>query len=117
MDDAPEIWVAYSAPSERCYRLARLTQTIWLVVSSVELLLGLRALLKLLPAEPQAPLPRIIYGVTDMLLLPLTRLAPAAAPDRSGLDSVALMGMLAYVLLAWGVVLLAWSPVAPSSEC
>jgi hypothetical protein len=93
---------------ERRETLAKVTQIIWLVTSILEALIGIRILLKLLGANPQAGFAQFIYGITAVFLAPFLALFSAPSADGSVLEISSLVAMLVYALLAWGIVRVMW---------
>jgi hypothetical protein len=88
--------------------LAKATQIIWLVTGILEALIGIRFLLKLLAANPQAGFARFIYGITAVFLAPFVALFPDPSAAGSVLEVSSLVAMLVYALAAWGVVRVMW---------
>lgn len=88
--------------------LAKATQIIWLATGILEALIGIRFILRLLAANPDAGFARFIYGVTEVFLVPFTPLF--ADPEAAGsvLEVSSLVAMLIYALVAWGVVRIMW---------
>jgi hypothetical protein len=93
---------------ERRNRLAKTTQVIWLVTSILEVLIGIRVLLRLMAANPEAGFARFIYGMTNVFLVPFAALLPNPSANGFVLELSSLMGMLVYALLAWGIVRIMW---------
>lgn len=93
---------------ERRQSLAKVTQVIWLVTSILEVLIGVRVLLKLLGANPQAPFAQFIYSITAVFLAPFNALFTSPAAGASVLEISSLVAMLVYALIAWGVVRVMW---------
>ena len=92
------------ALADRHYRLARATQIIWLVTGMLESLIGIRILLKLIAANPEAGFAMFIYNLTAVFLAPFFGLT--AEPEANGavLEISSLIAMLVYALLTWAVV-------------
>jgi hypothetical protein len=92
------------ASVERHYRLARATQVVWLVTGILESLIGIRILLKLIAANPEAGFATFIYNLTAVFLAPFFGLT--AEPEANGavLEISSLIAMLAYALLTWAIV-------------
>lgn len=88
--------------------LAKATQIIWLVTSILEVLIGIRVLLKLLGANPQAGFARFIYGITAVFLAPFLALFPSPQAAGSVLEMSSLVAMLVYALIAWGIIRVMW---------
>ena len=88
--------------------MAKATQIVWLVTSILEVLIGIRVLLKLLGANPQAGFARFIYGITALFLAPFTALFSNPSAASAVLEISSLVAMLVYVLVAWGIVRIMW---------
>ena len=97
-----------SRSEERRQRLAKITQIAWLVTSVLEVLIGIRVILKLLGANPQAGFAQFIYGITAVFLAPFAALFPAPSASGSVLELSSLVAMLVYALLAWGIIRVMW---------
>lgn len=82
----------------------RLSQLVWLVFGAIEGLIGLRVLLKLVGANPANPFADWVYTSTDLLLGPFLGLTRTPAANGIEFDISALIGMLVYMLLAWGLI-------------
>lgn len=97
-----------SSPEDRRRTLAKTTQIIWLVTSVLEVLIGIRVLLKLLGANPQAGFAQFVYGITAVFLAPFSALFPSPSAAGSVLEMSSLVAMLVYALLAWGIIRIMW---------
>ncbi len=62
--------VVHDVAHERKGLLLRITQIIWLGTLALEILLGTRALLKLVAANPAVPFARFVYNLSEVFLLP-----------------------------------------------
>lgn len=91
----------------------RFSQLVWLVFGAIEGLIGLRVLLKLVGANPANPFADWIYTSTDLLLGPFLGLTRTPAANGIEFDIPALIGMLVYMLLAWGLIQLVEILVGP----
>lgn len=104
-----------NAPSQRHRQsLAKVTQIIWLLTGILEGLIGVRFLLKLLGANPEAGFSQFIYGITQVFLVPFLPLFAAPAAEGSVLEISSLVAMLVYALFAWGMVRVLWVIFAES---
>lgn len=92
----------------RHYALARVTQLIWLVVGIIEVLLGVRFVLKLIGANPDAGFAQLIYGLSAPFMVPFFNLTGNPAALGSVIEITALIAMLVYALLGWLIVKLVW---------
>jgi hypothetical protein len=106
--DAGERERAPGQTVERRAALTRITQLIWFFAGVLEALLGIRFVLKLLAANPEAGFATFVYGITEVFLAPFAGLT--ATPSASGavLEIPTLIAMLVYALVAWGIVRLIW---------
>lgn len=95
-------------PPDSRQALAKTTQIIWLVTGVLQALIGIRVLLRLLAANPQAGFAQLIYGITAVFLVPFTGLFDDPAANGSVLELSSLVAMLVYALFAWGVIRVMW---------
>ncbi|HSB91439.1 MAG TPA: YggT family protein [Anaerolineales bacterium] len=86
----------------------KLIELIWLFFGSIDGLIGLRILLKLVAANPDNPFAAFVYGLTEVFLWPFRGLT--ATPSAGGyvLELPAFVALLVYALLAWGIARLVW---------
>ncbi len=86
----------------------KITQLIWLLLSILEVLLGLRFLLKLLAANPYNPIAELIYSITNVFLAPFMGLTRTPSTDGVVLEIYTLIAMLIYALIGWAIVRIVW---------
>lgn len=100
VEPAPNVRQIRSVPTNR-YRAVYL---VWFVASVVDVIVGLRFLLELLAASPQAPFVSLVYSISEPLIRPFQGIFPA--PGRGGFffDSPALVALVIYPLIAAGIV-------------
>ena len=79
------------------------SQIIWLLAGALEVLIGLRVLLKFIAANPNSPFASFIYGVSDIFLWPFMNLTGTPSAGGMVLDIPAIIAMFVYALLAWGL--------------
>jgi len=84
--------------------LLRLTNIIWTILSLLEILLGLRFVLKLIAANPKSGFAVFMYGITAPFLAPFTALVGTPASGRVILEVTTLIAMAVYALLFWIIV-------------
>ena len=96
--------VTHDVAAERRLRLALVTQIIWAVLGLLQILLGLRFLLKLIAANPASGFAVFIYGITKPFIAPFALLI--GTPTYGGVifEATTLIAMAIYALLFWGVV-------------
>jgi len=97
-----------SRSASRRRTLAKATQIIWLLTGILEILIGIRFVLKLLGANPQAGFAQLIYGMTAVFLVPFNALFASPSAAGSVLEVSSLVAMLVYALGAWIVVRVMW---------
>jgi YggT family protein len=107
VDDSEPDWDA-EATRERRMILVRVTRAIWWIAGILEGLIGLRFLLKLIAANPNAGFARFIYDITAVFLAPFQGLNASPSAGGAVLEISSLIAMLVYGLLTWGVVRAIW---------
>jgi len=88
--------------------VAKLTQFIWLVFGVLEALTLFRVFLKLIAANPDNPLARFIYRLTDLFLWPFHGLTPTPSVEGSVIEIPSLIAVVVFAFLAWAIVRLVW---------
>lgn len=80
---------------------------VWYVLGLVEILLGLRFVLKLFGANPVSAFVDIIYSVTNVLTAPFDNIFGVTRATTGDTHSVfepsILVAALVYALIAWGI--------------
>ena len=100
--DLPRIvGAARDVAAERRQSTFQVTQIIWTLVGILEIALGLRFVLKLIAANPDAGFARAIYGLTQPFLAPFTALVGTPTSGGTVLEMTTLIAMAVYALLAW----------------
>ena len=74
------------------------------IVGIVEVLLGLRFLLRLFGANPSASFTDFIYNITNPLMVPFQAILPATSEAGAVFDWSILFAMIAYALIGWAVI-------------
>ncbi len=89
-------------------KLAKVSRGVWMVTMATQFLLLFRFLLRLLEANPGNPFARLIFSLSDAVLIPFRNLV--RNPELGGivLDAEAIIAALAYLVLAWLVVEALW---------
>lgn len=88
--------------------LSRVTQGTHLLLGLIETLLAIRVVLMVLAANPGAGFSSFIYGLTAPLVAPFEGVFPNAASTQGNvLDVAALLAMIVYALVAWGILTMA----------
>jgi uncharacterized protein YggT (Ycf19 family) len=93
-----------SAQARRLYTVARTGQIIYLILGILETFLVIRFVLKLLAANPDAAFTSFIYALTEPFVIPFEGVFPTPQTQGAALDLAAVLAMIVYALLVWGVV-------------
>ena len=83
---------------------ARVPQIVYLIAGIIDTLLVIRLVLKLLAANPAAGFTTLIYGVTNPFVALFEGVFSNAQNRGNVLDLAALLAIIVYGLLAWGIV-------------
>jgi uncharacterized protein YggT (Ycf19 family) len=84
------------------------TQLVWLLFGILEALIALRFVLKLIAANPDSPIAALIYGFTDLFLLPFKGLTATPAAAGMVLELSSLIALVVYALIGWAIERLIW---------
>ncbi len=90
--------------AERRINLFQVTRLIWSVLALLEVMLGLRFLLKLIGANAASGFGTFVYGLTGLFVAPFTGLLSFWTSGESILEVTTLVAMAIYALLFWGMV-------------
>jgi YggT family protein len=82
----------------------RLVSLVWLVAFVLESLFGLRFVLKLLAANPDAGFSRFVYSSTAVFLQPFQGLTVTPSAGGMVLELTTLIAMLVYLIAFWVVM-------------
>lgn len=88
------------------FAIFRTYQVIWYLLGLVEALLAFRFIFKLSAANPGSTFVRLVYDLTAPLVAPFVGIYRTVSVVGSTFESVILLAMLIYLLLAWGIVYL-----------
>lgn len=96
--------IVHDRAAERQLVFMQIEGVLWTILGILEILFGLRFVLKLIAANPGSGFAQFIYGVTGPFLAPFAGLT--ATPTSGGvvLEVTTLIGMLIYLLFFWIVV-------------
>jgi hypothetical protein len=108
-DRVTEVKSVQSEP-EREFRIFtfKATQLVWLFFGTLETLIALRILLKLIAANPASPIAALIYAITDLFLLPFVGLTVTPAVGGMVLELSSFFAMVIYALIAWAIERTIW---------
>ena len=86
----------------------KVSQTIYLIFGIVEALIAIRFILRLLGANAEAGFASFINATSASLVAPFVGLFGSPQFNSSVLDVEALVAIVVYGLVAWGLAKLAW---------
>jgi uncharacterized membrane protein len=90
--------------AERRLGLFQVTRIMWTVLATLEVLLGLRFMLKLIGANPESGFSWLIYGLTGLFVKPFTDLVSTWYSGETIIEVTTLIAMAVYALFFWGMV-------------
>ena len=90
--------------AERRMNVFQVTRLIWSILALLEIMLGLRFLLKLIGANAASGFGTFVYGTTGLFVAPFTGLLSFWSSGDSILEVTTLVAMAIYALLFWGIV-------------
>ena len=96
--------VTRDVAAERRLWLFQINRIMWTVLGILEILLGLRFMLKLIAANPGSGFAAFIYGITGAFTAPFNALLGTPAAGGSILEVTTLIAMAVYALLFWVIV-------------
>ena len=96
--------VTHDVAAERRLRFALVKQIVWAILGILEILLGLRVILKVIAANPNSGFAVFIYGITKPFLAPFTALVGTPRSGGMILEVTTLIAMAVYALFVWVVV-------------
>lgn len=96
--------VTQDVAAERRMRFLQITRIIWTILGVLEILLGLRFVLKLIAANPDSGFAAFMYGITGPFLAPFTALIGTPTSGGTILELTTLIAMAVYALFFWVVV-------------
>ena len=84
------------------------TELIWLLFGILEATIAIRIGLKLIGANPDAPIVAMIYGFTQMFLSPFAGMISSPSAGNLVLEISSVFAMLIYALIAWALERTIW---------
>lgn len=89
---------------DRRYALVRYARLIYFIFGLIEGLIAIRAVLRLLGANPNSGFASFIYGITAPFVAPFKGLFSEPAFGRAELEFSSLVAIIVYALLAYALV-------------
>jgi hypothetical protein len=94
----------HDVAAERRMNVYQVTRLIWSILALLEIMLGLRFLLKLIGANAASGFGGFVYGTTALFVKPFAGLVSTWTSGSSILEVNTLVAMAIYALFFWGVV-------------
>jgi hypothetical protein len=94
--------------AERRQLLYKVTQLIELVFAVLEIVIGLRVILRLIAADPNNAFASLIYRLSYPWLQPFLGLTNNLSIDGAILEVPAIIAMITYALIGWLIIRLVW---------
>lgn len=104
----PQAEVVQRKVSTTSQSLAKASRGIWMLTMATQFLLLFRFLLRLLEANPANPFARMVFNLSDAVMVPFRNLVQN--PEYAGivLDAEAIIAALAYLMFSWLLVESLW---------
>jgi hypothetical protein len=90
--------------AEHRMNVYQITRLVWTILGLLEVMLGLRFLLKLVGANGASGFGTFVYGTTGLFVKPFAGLVSTWTSGDSILEVNTLVAMAIYALLFWGIV-------------
>ncbi|MDI3339678.1 MAG: hypothetical protein QJR03_04020 [Sphaerobacter sp.] len=101
-----------SGPAASAWRrriiFQRVANVVWTVIGFIEALIGLRVVLKLIGANPANGFVRTVYDLSGVFVNPFLGIVRDPRSGDMVLEINALIAMLVYLLIGWGIVRIVW---------
>jgi hypothetical protein len=86
----------------------KVTQFIWLLFGGLEALIGIRAILMLIGANPANTFTAFVYQLSELFLWPFRNIVANPGFQNNVLEITSIIAMIVYALVAWAIVRLVW---------
>jgi len=114
-DEYGETEVSQDKAGGRENEIGRINGIIWLLLGVLEVIIGMRVVLKLLEANPDNGFANFIYRLARVFVWPFFGLvAEPISTSGSVLEVGSIIAMVVYLLIAWGITRLVYLVMKPS---
>lgn len=114
-DKYGEVEVSQDKAGETENEIGRINGIIWLLLGVLEVIIGMRVVLKVLAANPDNGFANFIYRVARVFVWPFFGLvAEPTSTSGSVLEVGSIIAMVVYLLIAWGITRLVYLVMKPS---
>ena len=94
----------------------RISAFVWLLTGILEFLLGMRFILKLIGANPNAPFVSWVYSLTEIFLLPFFGITGTPSANGMVVEVGTLLAIFVYVVVGWVIARLVQLLLTPASS-
>ena len=94
----------HDVAAERRMNVFQVTRLIWSILALLEIMLGLRFMLKLIGANAASGFGGFVYGTTSLFVKPFANLVSTWTSGASILEVNTLVAMAVYALVFWAIV-------------
>lgn len=88
--------------------VAKVVQLVWLLFGTLEALVTIRIMLKLIAANPNNWFTSFVYQLTDVFLWPFQNIVANPSFQNSVIELTSLIAILVYAMVAWALARLIW---------
>ncbi|MDO8736197.1 MAG: YggT family protein [Thermoleophilia bacterium] len=113
-DEYGETEVVEDKAGQRENEIGRINGIVWLLLGIVEVIIGMRVVLKLLAANPDNAFASFIYRVARVFVWPFFGLVAEPTSNGSVFEVGSIIAMAVYLLIAWGITRLIYLVMMPS---
>lgn len=114
IDEYGETEVAEDDAAHRENEIGRINGIIWLLLGILEVIIGMRVLLKLLAANPDNSFANFIYRIARVFVWPFFGLVAEPTANGSVFEVSSIIAMIVFLLIAWGITRLIYLVMMPS---
>lgn len=114
VDEYGETEVAEDNAAHRENEIGRINGIIWLLLGILEVVIGMRVVLKVLAANPDNSFASFIYRIARVFVWPFFGLVAEPTSNGSVLEVSSIIAMVVFLLIAWGITRLVYLVMMPS---
>ena len=96
--------VVRDVAAERRLWFLQIDRIMYTLLGMLEIMLGLRFMLKLIAANPDSGFTVFVYGVTDLFMAPFNALIGTPTYKGASFEATTLIAMAVYALLFWVLI-------------
>ncbi len=93
--------VVRNVGAERALAIARINDFVWLIAAVLEILLGLRFVLRLIAANPSSEFAQLVYNWSAIFVAPFQGLTSSPSFGGMVVEIPTLIAMVVYALVFW----------------